>query len=125
MDYQSTYKDILEIIQDHFQLSLDAQLEIFEEQIPSNLFDSFSISSEAKDSLKKLLRKMNGRRQEVHRKNVFLERNNNLLTSSITISVSNLTNFLKTRVVTQDGQFNVIFSGFMQTCWRINFCCSR
>ena len=31
MDYQCTYKDIFEIIQGHFELSLDAKLEIFEE----------------------------------------------------------------------------------------------
>ena len=55
-----------------------------------NLFESFSISSEAKNSLKKLLFKMKSRWQEVHRKNdVFLERNRNWFKTSITVSVSN------------------------------------
>ena len=38
-----------------------------------------------------------------------LERNKNWLKTSIAISVSNLANFLKPRVVDQDGQFKVIF----------------
>ena len=65
-------------------MSLDAQLEILEKQIALNLSKSFSISN---DWL------------EVHRKNnVFLERNKNWLITSITILVSDLTNFSKTRV---------------------------
>ena len=60
---------------------------------------------------------MKDRRQEVRQKNdVFLERNKNWLKTPIIIWVSNLTNFLKTLVVDQDGQFNVIFSEFLQTC---------
>ena len=45
IDYQCTHKDIFEIIQGHFQLSLDAQPEILEEQIALNVSESYSMNS--------------------------------------------------------------------------------
>ena len=41
MNYLCTYKDIFEIIQDHFQLSLDAPLEILEEKSGSKFIRIF------------------------------------------------------------------------------------
>ena len=121
MDYQCTHKNVFQIIQDHFQLSLDAQLEILEKQIALNSSESFSISSEAKNSLIKLLCKIKARRQKEHRKNdVFLESNKNWLKTAIRISVINLTNFWKTRVVGQDGQFNVIFLGILANLYIVS-----
>lgn len=62
MDYTCTYQDTFGM--DKFQLSLDAQLKILEEQIAVKLSKSFSIISDTTNLLKKILCKVKSKWQE-------------------------------------------------------------
>lgn len=98
MDYTCTYHDIFNIVCQNFQLSLDAQLNVLEEKIATTLTEPFSIDSDYKNKLKKLICKIKSKWEEAYRKtDVFLRKNENWLQTSTTILVINV-KILKKRI---------------------------
>lgn len=98
--YTCTYNDIFEILKDNLHTSFAQQVAIFEEKVASKLSIHFSICSDSKEALRKLVGKLYKKWQEARRNNDhFQKKYETWLKTSVTIFVSNLINFYKTRLV--------------------------
>lgn len=98
--YTCSYNEIFEILRDNLRTSFTQQVAIFEEKVASKLSIHFSICSDSKAALQKLVGNLYKKWQEAHRNNIhFQKKYETWLKTSVTIFVSNLINFYKTRLV--------------------------